>query len=252
MQGVCAYQIAQGSEIDQLCGQWHANILGLGELFDKEQVKTALSTMYELNFAKSMRDIANAWRIFALNDESGAMICAYPDGVYKPIIPIPYCEETMHGFEYQLAGLMISEGMIKEGLEIVHSVRDRYNGANRNPWNEIECGSNYARSMAAFALLPLYSGFTCDLPHQTIGFDPKTEGDFQALFSVGTGWGMLFKTSKKLGVKLHYGSLSLCKLRIKYPAKTVWIDGKEIPFKQIENGIEFAPTTVQKSVEIRY
>ena len=29
-------QIGEGSSIDQLCGQWHANILGLGRLFDEE------------------------------------------------------------------------------------------------------------------------------------------------------------------------------------------------------------------------
>ncbi|MBQ4087446.1 MAG: hypothetical protein IJC78_04285 [Clostridia bacterium] len=232
------YQIAQGSEIDQLCGQWHANILGLGELFDKEQVKTALSTMYELNFAKSMRDIANAWRIFALNDESGAMICAYPEGVYKPIIPIPYCEEAMHGFEYQLAGLMISEGMIKEGLEIVHSVRDRYNGANRNPWNEIECGSNYARSMASFALIPIFAGFTFDVPHKTIGFNPIEEGDFRSIWSLGCGWGTYRKEENRTVISVKGGALSANKISLPYIKEVtgVTVDGKTVVYT-FDNGV---------------
>ena len=246
------YQIGEGSSIDQLTGQWHADLCGLGDLFEPKLRKTALQNMFKYNFKPSMRDWPNLWRNYAVNDEAGAVMCDYPEGRYQPKIPITYASETMHGFEYMFAGLLVSEGMLEEALKVVKGVRDRYQGHNRNPWNEMECGSNYARSMAAFALLPLYSGFTCDLPHQTIGFDPKTKGDFQALFSVGTGWGMLFKTSKKLGVKLHHGSLSLCKLRIKYPAKAVLVDGKEIPFKQVENGIEFTPTTVQKSVEILY
>lgn len=131
-----------------------------------------MRNMFTNNFKKSMRDFANPWRIFALNGEGGAIISDYPKGSRKPAIPIPYCEESMHGFEYQLAGLMISEGMIDEGLTLVRAVRDRYDGEKRNPWNEIECGSNYARSMASFALIPIFSGFKFDLPKGKIRFNP--------------------------------------------------------------------------------
>ena len=61
----------------------------------------------------------------------------------------------MHGYEYQVACHMIQEGMVAEGLEVVQAIRDRYDGFKRNPWNEIECGNNYARSMASYALLIL-------------------------------------------------------------------------------------------------
>ena len=37
--------------------------------------------------------------------------------------------------------------------KLVKYVRDRYDGRRRNPWNEMECGSNYARSMAAWNCL---------------------------------------------------------------------------------------------------
>ena len=183
--------------------------------------------MYELNFMKSMRNLANAWRIFALNDESGAIICAYPEDVYKPIIPIPYCEEAMHGFEYQLAGLMISEGMVKEGLEIVRSVRDRYNGAKRNPWNEIECGSNYARSMASFALIPIFAGFTFDMPRKTIGFNPIEEGNFRSIWSLGCGWGTYEKTDAKTCITVNGGTLTANKISLPYikEIKNVFVDG---------------------------
>ncbi|MBQ0110405.1 MAG: hypothetical protein KBS41_00550, partial [Oscillospiraceae bacterium] len=133
--GEIKYQIGEGSEIDQLLGQWHADILNLGDMFDKNQRRTALEFMYENNFKRDMRSFANPWRVFSLNDESGAVICDYPDGVYKPKIPIPYCEETMHGFEYSFAGLLIAEGYITEGLSVVRSVRDRYDGKKRNPFD---------------------------------------------------------------------------------------------------------------------
>jgi len=37
--GEIKYQIAEGCGIDQVVAQWHANICGLGEIFDKKQVK---------------------------------------------------------------------------------------------------------------------------------------------------------------------------------------------------------------------
>ena len=104
------------------------------------------------------------WRLFSLGDEAGTVICSYPEGVQIPAIPIPYCEETMTGFEYAFAGLLISEGYFEEGEQVVKAIRDRYDGEKRNPWNEIECGSNYARPMLSFALLPIFSGFEFDLP----------------------------------------------------------------------------------------
>ncbi len=247
------YQIGEGSSIDQLTGQWHAALCGLGDLFEPSLRKTALQSMFRYNFKPSMREWVNLWRIYGLNDDAGAVMCDYPADRYQPKIPITYSSETMHGFEYMFAGLLISEGMLEEGLRVVKGVRDRYQGYNRNPWNEMECGSNYARSMAAFALLPLYSGFTFDLPHQTLGFDPKPQGDFQCLFSVGTGWGMLFKTNKKCGVNLHHGTLTLSKLNLPFAqAKKLIIDGKEIAFTQSNRTICFETVTIQNTVEVEY
>lgn len=81
--------------------------------------------MMQNNFKTTLRDFANMWRIFALNDEGGTIMCDYPEGSYKPIIPVPYCEECMTGFEYAFAGLLISEGFVEDGLKVVCAVRDR-------------------------------------------------------------------------------------------------------------------------------
>jgi uncharacterized protein (DUF608 family) len=53
------YQVATGCEIDQMLAQWHAEILGLGDVFDKEQMKTALKNLYKYNFKPSMRSVVN-------------------------------------------------------------------------------------------------------------------------------------------------------------------------------------------------
>lgn len=52
------------------------------------------------------------------------------------------------------------------------AIRIRYDGRRRNPWNEFECGSNYARSMASYALLLTFSGFQYEMSKKHIGFEP--------------------------------------------------------------------------------
>ena len=76
---------------------------------------------------------------------------------------------------------------------VVAGIRERYDGRMRNPWNEFECGSNYARSMASYALIPILSGFTFDMTEGRIGFAPLPgmPTPFCTFWSVGEAWGLL-------------------------------------------------------------
>ena len=219
--GEIKYQRGDGCEIDQLLAQWHSDILGLGDIFDKKNRKKALKSLYKNNLKQSMRDFTNPWRVFALNDEKCTIICDYPKGAYKPVIPIPYCEETMHGFEYALAGTMIADGMVSEGLEIVRAVRDRYDGYKRNPFNEIECGNYYARSMASFALLPILSGFEFDMSKGRLKYDPliSEKGKmFKVLLSVGGAWGEYSQKDGEASIDLREGRLELSEICLPFLA----------------------------------
>ncbi len=246
--GEMKYQIGDGCALDQLLAQWHANLLGLGDLFDPEQKKTALANLYKNNFKSSMREFFNTWRVYSLNDEGGSIICTFPKN--KPTIPLPYHAETMTGFEYAFAGLLISEGFEEEGLSVVRAIRDRYNGKKRNPWNEIECGSNYARAMASFALLPIFSGFSFDLPHGKLGFSPLHRNSFRCFFSVGTGWGTLEWTDHKVSVILKEGTLDLCAFDIKAEVDALHIDGTPTPCTYDGQTLTFAKQTVTDRLEI--
>lgn len=248
------YQIGEGSEIDQMLAQWHSNIMGLGDIYDPNQKKTALNSMMKYNFKESMRDFVNMWRVYALNDEGGSIICAYPEGKRRPIIPIQYCDECMTGFEYAFAGLLISEGFIDDGLKVVKAVRSRYDGKKRNPYNEIECGSNYARSMASFALMNIYGGFTFDLPDGTLGFAPVLNGDFKMMWSLGTGWGDYIKTEHSSDIVINYGYLNLKKVKIPNASsvKKVTCDGKEIPFSIHGDYVIFNKTEIREKLSFIY
>lgn len=216
--GEIKYQIGEGCEIDQLLAQWHANTYGLGEIFDPQQARTALQSLFKYNFKKSMRGYYNPCRIFALNDEAGLVMCEWPAHVRKPMIPIPYSQEVMTGFEYAAAILMIQTGLVEQGMEIVAAIRGRYDGEKRNPWNEIECGSNYARSMASYGLLLAFSGFSFDLPARAIGFNPLRPrgGKFQTFWSIGSGWGMYRQSPAQVTLEVLYGSLELQRMDLPF------------------------------------
>lgn len=245
------YQIGEGSEIDQMLAQWHSDILGLGEIYDKKQCDTALCSMMKYNFKTRIGNVANLWRVFAINDEGGTIMCDYPDESKKPVIPIQYCEECMTGFEYAFAGLLIAEGKIDDGIKVVKAVRDRYDGKKRNPYNEIECGSNYARSMASFALLPIFSGFSFDLPKKTVGFSPVVAGDFRCFYSVGTGYGVYERSCEKRNIMLIDGYLDLCSVTLGGCGNlsSVIADGKPIEFTQNGDIISFDEIKVKQSLK---
>ncbi|MEM1506744.1 MAG: GH116 family glycosyl-hydrolase [Candidatus Bathyarchaeia archaeon] len=251
------YQIGEGCEIDQVLAQWHANICGLGEIFDSEKVKSALKSIYRYNFKRSMRKHFNPCRIFSLNDEAGVVVCEWPNGKGKPIIPVPYAEETWCGTEYAVASHMIQEGLIDEGLEIVKAVRDRYNGEKRNPWNEIECGSNYSRSMSSYALLLALSGFKIDMTKGEVEFNPPRiqNGEFKCFWSAGTGWGIFQIEPEKVSLTVKYGSLKIKTLSLPFlggkKIASIIVDGKEVRYEQHENKIFFIePISLEREASL--
>lgn len=211
--GELKYQVADGCLLDQVLAQWHANLAGLGRIFDAAQTRKALQAIFRHNYRSSVRDLANPCRVFALNDEGGAVICSFPRG--KPALPVPYAEEMMAGFEYQAACHMIQEGLVDEGLALVRAVRGRYDGARRNPWNEIECGSNYARSMASYSLLLAFSGFRFDMTEASIGFAPPRAGDrFSTFWSVHQSWGVFEIQGDRARLEVLGGTLVLRELSL--------------------------------------
>ncbi len=234
------YQIGDGSVIDQILAQWHAQLYGLGEIFDPIQTRKAVESLYNYNF-KRQRDVYNPCRIYSLNDEQGMVICTWPESHYKPIIPVPYSQETMHGFEYSSAIQMMQYGMLEEGLKVVEAVRERYDGNKRNPWNEIECGSNYARSMASYALLNTLSGFSFDMINGLIGFDPiiNIEKIFQCFWSLDSGWGDYLQTDTKIELRILYGELRLKEVQLPKhridSMRFVTVNGQPVAFKT-DNG----------------
>jgi uncharacterized protein (DUF608 family) len=146
------YQLGKGCLIDQLTGQYKANRAGLGDLLKRENILQALRSIYHYNFLPNMHAHYNNMRVYAAGDEAGVVICSYPRGE-RPELPSVYWAECWTGLEYMFARLLLDYGLREEALQVVQAVRSRHDGAKRNPFNEPECGSYYARSMAAWSLV---------------------------------------------------------------------------------------------------
>ncbi len=188
------YQHGEGCLSDQLLGQLHASLLGLGNLLPAEHVKTALKSIHQHNFKRDFSEHDNCQRVYALNDEAGLLLCSWPDGG-RPRLPFPYADEVWTGIEYQVAAHLIFEGWVEEGLELVEALRERHDGVRRNPWNEVECGNHYARSMASWALLLALSGMQIDAESGAAIFSPvpdvlTKDEPFKVFWSDGRSWGV--------------------------------------------------------------
>ncbi len=196
--GELKYQMAEGCISDQILGQWHAEVAGLGGFLDADHVKTALKAVHDNNFRPDLSEHFNPCRNYAFEDEGGLLVATYPTGVRQPMVAAPYAEEVWTGLEYMAASHMIMRGLVDEGLAIVRAARDRHDGSKRNPWNDIECGSYYARSMSAWQLVNAFSGLAADFVAGRLGFDPRPDGDFRLFWAAGTAFGTLSRTGGAL------------------------------------------------------
>lgn len=182
------YQHGTGCLSDQLLGQWLAQAAGLGDLVDPELIQTALRSILEHNFKVPLGDHVNLQRIYAIGDEPGLILCSWPHGG-RPAFPFPYSDEVWTGIEYQVAAHAAHAGLVEEALRIVRGVRSRHDGTRRNPYNEFECGSHYARAMSSYGLLLALTGFRWDGRNQTAEASPKVPLDGPCFFCTPHGWG---------------------------------------------------------------
>ncbi len=239
-QAAAKYQYGEGCLSDQLLGQWFAEVAGLGKLLPQDHIRGALGSIYRYNFRRGFERFANAQRIYALNDEAGLLLCSWPHDK-RPALPFVYSDEVWTGIEYQVAAHLIYEDMVNEGLSIVEAVRARYNGARRNPWDEVECGHHYARAMSSWSLLLALSGFGYSAPAKQMRFRPRVSAsDFRCLFCAGSAWGVYSQktTAETLeaAVAVEEGRLKLETLRLPFAGETARVKASHPAAASVERG----------------
>ncbi len=214
-----------GCEIDQVFGQSWAFQVGLPRVLPKPETVKALKSLWRYNFSPDVgpyREVYKPGRWYAMPGEAGLLMCTFPrrDWDYAQAKgkgaewAAGYFDECMNGFEHQVAGHMIWEGMVMEGLAVTRAVHDRYHASRRNPWNEVECGDHYARSMASYGVYLAACGFEYHGPKQHIGFAPRlTPENFKCAFTSAEGWGSyaqkLEGRNLTAEISVHWGNLEL-------------------------------------------
>jgi uncharacterized protein (DUF608 family) len=259
-----------GCEIDQVFGQSWAFQVGLPRVLPEAETVAALKSLWRYNFTPDVgpyREVYKPGRWYAMPGEAGLLMCSFPrsDWDYAQAKgkgadwAAGYFNECMNGFEYQAAGHMLWEGMLTEGLAITRAIHDRYHPSHRNPWNEVECGDHYARSMASYGVFLAACGFEYHGPKQHLGFAPRlTPENFKAAFTSAEGWGTFTQQqengSLRAEVRLRWGKLKLRTLSLEMApgaasSASVSLGKKPVPVQVSREGRRIS-LTLGKPIEI--
>jgi hypothetical protein len=259
-----------GCEIDQVFGQSWAFQVGLPRVLPEAETVAALKSLWRYNFTPDVgpyREVYKPGRWYAMPGEAGLLMCSFPrsDWDYAQAKgkgadwAAGYFNECMNGFEYQAAGHMLWEGMLTEGVAITRAVHDRYHPSRRNPWNEVECGDHYARSMASYGVFLAACGFEYHGPKQHLGFAPRlTPENFKAAFTSAEGWGTFTQQqengSLRAEVRLRWGKLKLRTLSLEMApgaanSASVSLGTRAVPVQVSREGRRIS-LTLGKPIEI--
>ena len=237
------YQWGDGCLTDQLIGQWWAHQLDLGYLLPAEHVRTALAAVVRHNLRRGFgdpRDFNRPYRVFADGDDAGLLLCTWPRGG-RPAVPIRYADEVWTGSEYQVAAHCWREGLQHEGRAVLDGVWARYDGRRRNPFNEIECGDHYARSLAGWSALEALAGFAHDGPAGAYTLRRPGVPSTSVPFLARSGWGLWSQQGDELVMACTGGRLDVHRLTVVggEGACKAFVDGTAVPIRCTSTGIEF-------------
>ena len=213
------YQYGKGCLSDGILGSWISLVCGMPEVIDKTKATSHLNSVYKYNLKHSLEDHANPQRpTFAMGNDGGLLLCSWPKGG-KLQLPFVYSDEVWTGIEYQVASHLMFEGEVQKGLDIVRTCRERYDGRIRNPFNEYECGSWYARAMSSYGMLEGLTGIRYDAVDQTLYINSRIGDNFTSFLSTDSGFGNVGLKNGKAFIEVKYGVI---------PVKRCIVAGKEV------------------------
>jgi uncharacterized protein (DUF608 family) len=239
-----------GCELDQVFGQGWAFQVGLPRVLPAQETRAALRSIWKYNFTSDVapfRAVNKPGRWYAAPGEGGLILCTFPrsDWTFEqakgkgPEWATGYFNECQSGYEHEVISHMMWEEMAPEALAAERAIADRYHGAKRNPWNEVENGSHYGRAMASYGVYIAACGYEYNGPKGYIAFAPRlTPDQFQAAFTAAQGWGSFSQEKKdnalQASLLVRWGMLRLKTLGLAQAAgvagKTVQasVDGKTV------------------------
>jgi non-lysosomal glucosylceramidase len=200
-------QLGSGCLVDQLIGQFLADITDLGPLADPENIRTAAGSILKFNEQVDLFDHFNHMRSYALGDERGLLMATYPVG-NRPKRPFPYFTEMMTAYEYTAAGNLIYSGELDKGINVISNVRGRFAGKTRNPFDEAECGRHYSRAMIAWGLFLAWTGQKYSAKRKTLTFRKNLENSTLPWFT-GASWGTATQVGDEMIIDIIEGKVNI-------------------------------------------
>jgi uncharacterized protein (DUF608 family) len=210
------YQYGNGCLSDGVLGAWLALMCGVGDVLDRSKVASHLKAIHQYNLVHDLSAFANPQRpSYAFGAEGGLLLCTWPRGG-ELSLPFVYSNEVWTGIEYQVASHLMRLGLVKEGLDVVRTCRQRYDGRVRNPFDEYECGHWYARAMSSYGLLFGLSGARYDAVEKVLYLNPSIKGNFRSFLCTANGYGTVGVRKGKPFYEPKSGNLEI--REIKYHA----------------------------------
>lgn len=193
----------EGCLTDQLLGQWTAQLVGLGELHDKEKVQSSLKNILERNLEEGFILKNATWPQNADMD-------------FPPIerdVWIDQANTPWTGVELPFASFLIYEGFYEKGLSIIKMVDDRYRQAELY-WDHQEAYGRYYRSCGSWGILNALLGLSINMG--TYSFAPKVpQEDFKLFFATPHGTAHFAKSGQQYEITICSGELKMQKIIIK-------------------------------------
>jgi uncharacterized protein (DUF608 family) len=203
------YQYGRGCLADGVLGAWLAAVCGAGHVLDAGKVASHVRAVHRHNLKSDLSTHANPQRpSYACGAEGGLLLCTWPKGGQLSL-PFVYSNEVWTGIEYQVASHLMLMGAVAEGLDIVRTCRDRYDGRIRNPFDEYECGHWYARAMSSYGLLQGLTGARYDAIDQVLYLSPSLRGDFHGFLATATGYGVVGVNHGKPFLDVRHGTIAV-------------------------------------------
>ena len=230
-----AQDYLDGCHIDQILGEWWADQVGIDHNYPEDRSRKAMESLLKHNFFADFHGQSLKPRQYCEVDDGGMKMITWPNDP-QPIPGMKYGDEVMTGFEYGAAATMIQKGLLREGLMVVKTISDRYDGRQRtegvtdmangpwgysgNPFGDDECGKFYGRSLSVWSVLLALQGFIYDGPAGSIGFRPRLNPqDHASFFTVAEGYGLFSQVQDENGLK---ASIDLREGKLRLNDVTLW------------------------------
>jgi uncharacterized protein (DUF608 family) len=237
----------EGCLSDQLIAQWAAHQVGLGHLFDPDRTRAALKGVLRHNF----------------RDWQGLRNCQWPaDRFIHPIAPNIWVDQAntcWTGVELEFSALLIYEGLVEEGLNVLKTCDDRHRTSGMY-FDHQEFGGHYFRPLSAWSNVNALLGL--EIRGGTYTFAPRLpERNLRLFFAAPDGWGHYRRraddAAETISIRVEHGALPMERVRLALtrpaasvearvngrPARRVTLRGAEVGIER-EGAAPIASLTV--------